>query len=389
MESLARHVEAGAVPGLAWLVARGDDVRVEVLGTPALNDPTPLQRDAIFRIASLSKPIAAAGAMTLVDDGVLSLNESVEKHLPELADRRVLRNLDGPLDDTVPAERSITVEDLLTCRLGFGVVMAPPGTYPIQCAEAELNLRTMGPPWPPPDVTADEWIARFATLPLLHQPGAGFRYNTGIHVLGILLERATGQPLETFLRSRVFEPLGMTDTGFSVPAASQPRLTTAYVPAEGGGLQLLDPPSGGWWNAPPSMADAGGMLVSTLDDYWAFVSMLLANGSSNGNRVLSPAAVAAMTSDHLTASQRASGRPILGEHDGWGYGMAVPGPHPAGVPAPVPSGFGWNGGMGTTWRSDPVRGITAILFTQRAMTSPEPTPLFMDFYEAAYTTLDN
>ena len=168
--------------------------------------------------------------MALVDDGVLSLGDPVERFLPELADRRVLRSLESALDDTVPAERSITVEDLLTFRLGFGAIMAPPGAYPIQDAEAELGLMTLGPPWPPPPFGSDEWIRRFATLPLLDQPGAEWRYNTGAQVLGVLLERASGQPLEAFLRARLFEPLGMVDTSFSVPAEKQGRFTTAYMP---------------------------------------------------------------------------------------------------------------------------------------------------------------
>ena len=211
-------------------MARGPDVHVEVLGHAAVDDPAPLRRDAIFRIASLTKPIAAAGAMALVDDGVLSLGDPVESYLPELADRRVLRSLVSALDDTVPAERSITVEDLLTFRLGFGAIMAPPGAYPVQDAEAELGLMTLGPPWPPPPFGSDEWIRRFATLPLLEQPGAAWRYNTGAHVLGVLLERASGQPLEAFLRARLFESLGMVDTSFSVPTEKQGRFTTAYRP---------------------------------------------------------------------------------------------------------------------------------------------------------------
>jgi CubicO group peptidase (beta-lactamase class C family) len=385
-DRLAAQVERRTVPGLAALVARGADVHVEVLGTPALDDPAPLRRDAIFRIASLTKPIAAAGAMALVDDGVLSLDDAIERYLPELADRRVLRSLEGPLDDTLPAVRSITVEDLLTFRLGFGSIMAPPATYPIQVAEDELGLRTLGPPWPPPPLTSDEWIGRFATLPLLHQPGDGWRYNTGAQVLGVLMERATGQPLETFLRSRLLAPLRMWDTSFSVPAAAQPRFTTAYLPDAGGELRVLDPPAGGWWNEPPAMANAAGMLVSTLDDFWAFVAMLLAGGVHQGERLLSPASVAAMTRDHLTAEQRASSRLFLGEHGGWGYGMAAPAPIDA--EPPVPWGFGWDGGTGTTWRSDPARGLTGILFTQRAMTSPEPPPVFTEFWEAAYGAIE-
>lgn len=382
-EKLGAHVESGAVPGLTALVAHGDDVHVEVLGTPASDDPTPLPRDAIFRIASLSKPIGAAAAMVLVDDGVMSVADPVDKFLPELADRRVLRNLESPLSDTIAAVRPITIEDLLTFRLGFGSIMAPPGTYPIQNAEAELGLMTLGPPWPTPPFGADEWIARFGTLPLLEQPGTTWRYNTGAHVLGILIERASGQPLEAFLRERLFEPLGMRDTSFSVPADRLDRFTTAYMPnLETGGLDVLDEPRTGWWSAPPAMGNIAGMLVSTLDDFWAFVSMLLAGGKHDGEQVLSPGAVADMTRDHLTAAQRAGSPPFLSGNEGWGYCMVAPGPVD-GEP-PVPWGFGWNGGTGTVWSSDPVRGLTGILLTQRAMNSPEPPSHFVDFWDGAY-----
>jgi CubicO group peptidase (beta-lactamase class C family) len=384
-DRLAAHTESGQVPGLVALLARGDDVHTEVLGHAALDDPAPLHRDAIFRIASLTKPIAAAGAMLLVDDGALSLSAPVDVLLPELAGRRVLRSLESALDDTVPAARPITVEDLLTFRLGFGAVMAPPGTYPIQVAEAELDLKTLGPPWPPPPFGSDEWIARFATLPLLHQPGEGWRYNTGAHVLGILLERASGQPLEVFLRERLFDPLGMVDTSFSVPAEKQVRFTTAYMPDASGPLCVLDPPSGGWWNEPQAMANAAGMLVSTLDDYWAFVSMLVANGRHDGQPLLAPAAVETMTRNHLTEAQRASAPVFLGTHGGWGYGMATPGPTRAAPPEP--SGFGWNGGTGTLWTTDPDYGLTGIVLSTRAMTSPEPPAHVVEFWEAAYGAL--
>jgi CubicO group peptidase (beta-lactamase class C family) len=382
---LAAHTESGRVPGLVALLARGDDVHTEVLGHAALDDPAPLGRDAIFRIASLTKPIAAAGAMLLVDDGTLSLSDPVDVLLPELAGRRVLRSLESALDDTVPATRAITLEDLLTFRLGFGLIMAPPGTYPIQEAEAELDLKTLGPPWPPPPFGSDEWIARFATLPLLHQPGEEWRYNTGAHVLGILLERATGQPLEVFLRERLFDPLGMVDTSFSVPAEKQARFTTAYLPDESGHLGVLDPPSGGWWNGPQAMANAAGMLVSTLDDYRAFVSMLGANGRHRGQPLLSPAAVEAMTRNHLTDAQRASAPVFLGTHGGWGYGMAAPGPTRAAPPEP--SGYGWNGGTGTLWTTDPDYGLTGILLSTRAMTSPAPPAHVVEFWELAYGAL--
>ncbi len=166
------YVETGAVPGLVYLVARGEDVAVEALGTVAYDSDRPMTRDSVFRIASISKPITAAAAMILVEDGAIRLDEPVDRLLPELANRRVLRSLESGLDDTVPARRPILVEDLLTLRMGFGTILAEPGRYPIQRAEAALGLATLGSPSPPPALTADEWIAALGTLPLIAQPGA-------------------------------------------------------------------------------------------------------------------------------------------------------------------------------------------------------------------------
>ncbi|HEY3833781.1 MAG TPA: serine hydrolase domain-containing protein [Acidimicrobiia bacterium] len=377
------HVESGAVPGLAMLVAAGADVHVETVGRLALDADVALEHDAIFRIASLTKPITAAAAMLLVDDGVLALDEPVDSLLPELADRRVLRSLDAALDDTVPAHRAITVDDLLTCRLGLGCIMAPPGTYPIQKAEEELELRTFGPPWPPPSFSVDEWISRLGTLPLVHQPGEGWRYNTGIQVLGVLVERAAKMPFGDFLRRRLFQPLGMIDTTFVMDASRRGRFTTAYAPDPSSGvLSVLDPAHGSWWDD-AVLANGAGWLLSTIDDFYAFVSMLVNGGAARGERVLSKAAVARMTMDHLHGSQHDDVRLFVGPGSSWGYGMAVPetGGHGGGIRG----GYGWDGGMGTTWRTDPATGVTAMLFTQRAMTSPEPPATFTDFYDAVDT----
>jgi CubicO group peptidase (beta-lactamase class C family) len=385
-DRLAGLVDDGSVPALAALVACGDDVHVEALGERTLRDGAPLRRDAIFRIASLTKPIAAAAAMTMVDDGSLALDDPVDALVPELADRRVLRRQEGTLDDTVPAERSMTVEDLLTFRLGFGNIFAAPGTCPIQKAEEALGLRTLGPPWPPPPFGSDEWIARFATLPLLHQPGAGWRYNTGAQVLGIVLERASGQPLEAVLRARVFEPLGMVDTSFSVPDEKAARFTTAYIPEDSGGLAVLDPAENGWWSEPPAMANAAGMLVSTVDDLWAFTAMLRAGGSHEGEQLLSPDSVMAMTRDHLTPGQREDAAPFAGPGFGWGYGMAAPDPLLSGE-SPQPWGYGWTGGTGAVWYTDPTCDLTGILLTTRAMTSPQMPAHFTAFWDGAYGAL--
>jgi CubicO group peptidase (beta-lactamase class C family) len=314
---------------------------------------------------------------------VLQLDGAVDDFLPELANRRVLRSIDAALDDTVPAIRSITVEDLLTFRLGFGNIMSE-GMAPIQVAEVELDLKTLGPPWPPSAHTPDEWIKHFGTLPLMHQPGEAWMYNTGSQVLGVLIERAAGKPLEAFLRERIFEPLGMVDTGFSVPPEKRDRFTTAYSPNPFGGLDVLDAPDeGSWWANPPAMPNASGWLVSTIDDYWSFVQMILNRGGLRGERVLSEASVDLMTTNQLGRDQREASALFLGGH-GWGYCMVT---SVAGDAPTVPDGFGWDGGTGTTWRSDVDRDITCILLTQRAMTDPTPPATFTDFFNGAYAAL--
>jgi CubicO group peptidase (beta-lactamase class C family) len=190
------------------------------------------------------------------------------------------------------------------------------------------------------------------------------------------------------LRERIFEPLGMDDTGFTVPAEKLSRFTTAYRPdPETGELSVRDDPAHSWWSTRPTFPDASGWLVSTVGDYWSFVSMLLAGGTWQGERILSPETVALMTTDRLTPSQRDAAALFLGEHGGWGLGMEVPA---AGSPdQPLPSGIGWDGGIGTSWRSNPRSGVTGILLTQREVTSPLPSPVNQDFWagvNAAITT---
>jgi CubicO group peptidase (beta-lactamase class C family) len=411
-DSMEAHVAAGRLPGLVTLVACGDDVHIDTIGTPSFVDETPLKRDAIFRIASLTKPVTAAATMSLVEEGLLRLEDPIVELMPELAGRRVLRAIDAELDDTVPAHRPITLEDLLSYRFGFGSVMAPPGSYPIQRAEADLGLQSIGgPPWPPLAHDVDGWIGALGSLPLMSQPGEQWLYNTSGQVLGVLLARACGQDLESVLRERIFEPLGMIDTGFTVPTEHLSRLTTFYVPnSETGDLSVLDDPAHSWWSTPTSFPDASGWLVSTIDDYWSFVSMLLPRGAPQGAgsaprgapqgagsakggtgrgvRILSPATVSLMTADRLTPSQRDASRLFLGEHGGWGLGLAVPATGSS--DQPLPCGIGWDGGTGTTWRSNPRSGVTGILFTQRQATSPVPPPVVEDFWagvNAATATL--
>jgi CubicO group peptidase (beta-lactamase class C family) len=304
-EVMESHVDRGELPGLVTVVSRRGAVHVDTIGTTAIGGRDPMRRDTIFRITSMTKPIAAAAAMILVEECALRLDDPVDRLLPELADRRVLRRLDGPLDDTVPANRPIVVRDLLTFRMGLGVMLGPGDAYPIQRAIRELGIVGFGPPDPSTPHEPDEWMRRLGTLPLMHQPGEQWRYNTGSYVLGVLIARASGQPLETFLRERIFEPLGMRDTGFSVPAAKLDRLASCYrADPQAGVLVLHDGVADSRWSRPPAFPDAGAGLVSTIDDYRAFGQMMLDGGSWRGERILSRLAVEAMTADQITPSRR-------------------------------------------------------------------------------------
>ena len=385
---MAGYVERGEVPGIVTAVSRRGDAHVDAIGTKGVGGGAPVARDTIFRIASMTKPIIAVATLILVEECVLRLDEPVDRLLPELAGRRVLRALAAALDDTVPAQRPITVRDLLTFRMGFGIVMAPPDTYPIQRAMTELLLG-QGPPGastPPPD----EWLRRLGTLPLMYQPGERWVYHTGSDVLGVLIARAAGQPLEAFLRERIFEPLGMRDTGFSVPAAGLDRLATSYwTNPQTRALDLYDDAKTGQWSRPPAFPSGGGGLVSTVDDYMAFGQMMLNVGRHGRTRILSRASIETMTTDQLTPAQKAVSGLINDYFDshGWGFGVAMV-TQRTDVAGSIGS-FGWDGGLGTSWRSDPREEMVGILLTQASWTSPNPPNVALDFWTSAYGAIED
>src|SRR5256884_2986759 len=223
-EAMAARVAKGELPGMVTLLAQGEGVHVDPIGVMAFDSAEPMRRDTIFRITSMTKPILAAATMMLVEDGALTLDEPVDRLLPELANRRVLKRIDGPLDETVPALRPITVDDLLTFRMGHGLILEPTfdPPFPIVLAAKELDL-VMGPPDPRTPHDPDEWIKRFSTLPLMYQPGERWQYNTGSLVLGVLVARAAKRPLAELFRTRIFEPLGRNEDGVSVPARQTQR----------------------------------------------------------------------------------------------------------------------------------------------------------------------
>ena len=213
-------------------------------------------------------------------------------------------------------------------------------------------------------------------------------YNAGSDVLGVLIGRAAGQPFDAFLRERIFEPLAMTDTGFSVPAAKLDRLATSYwTSPDDGTLGVFDPPDG-QWSAPPAFPSGAGGLVSTVDDYLAFSQMMLNGGKLGNERILSRPAVEVMTTDQLTAEQKAVSGLVPGYWDdhGWGFGVAMVTRRDDLVSVGT---YGWDGGLGTTWRADPREAMTTILLTQAAWTSPNPPTVCRDFWTSAYQSIDD
>ena len=330
-EVMARHVDDGSHPGLVWMVARPGNVHVGELGVATLGDDRavgrPMDRDTIFRISSMTKPVTAVATMMLVEECRIRLDDPVDEWIPELADRRVLRSLDAEVDDTVPAHRPISVRDLLTFRSGYGMIMAEPGSLPILRHLDEIGMGA-GPPQPGAEPDVDGWIARFADLPLAHQPGEQWMYHTGADILGVLIARASGQSFPAFLRERIFEPLGMHDTGFHVPEADVDRLATAY------GARPRDRRAAGVRSGRRRPVDEAadvplGRRRARVDDRRLPRVQRDAREQRRRGRasVSSPApSVEVMTTDQLTPEQKAATAsmvPGFWDAFGWGFGMSV------------------------------------------------------------------
>ena len=353
------QVASGRIPGYVGAVRVRGRVEVRAGGRMALaRDAPPMREDTLFRIASLTKPVGAALALSLVQDGVLALDDPVARWLPELASPRVLESPGGPLDRTVPAERPVTVRRLLTMTSGWGVVLEP---SPLQAAMIERDLFP-GPLAPP--MSGDEFVARVAELPLAFQPGDGWLYDTGTDILAVLLPRAAGAPLSELVTERITGPLGLGSTAYWTREVG--RLATAYRPGPDG-LEVLDPPDGAH-AAPPPFEELSSGLVSTAPEVLRFFCAM----TDGGAPVLTPESVARMHADALTGPQRGWARPIVGAGGGWGLGTGVD--VEAVEPWMAPGRWGWSGGTGTHARVDPVRDTVAVLLTQRAMTSPLDDP---------------
>jgi CubicO group peptidase (beta-lactamase class C family) len=377
-ELLERHVDSGFVPGAMAVLARRGEVHIQATGHLAFEGArsgTPMAGDTICRMGSMTQPIVAACAMTLVEDGTLRLDDPVDDLLPELADMAVLVDPDGPLEDTVAAKRAITLRDLLTYTVGIGMVS---GTAPIADA---LNALGELPP--------DEWLRRIGTLPLVYQPGERWMYNPA-SVTGVLIGRATGKSFGDALRERICDPLGMKDTAFSVGAEGIGRLATAYERDNAAtGKPVVEDGPDGQWSRPPVFERGGGGLVSTADDYLAFTSALLAGGTHRGARILSRPSVTLMTSDHLSPAQKALSGFWPGYFDtiGWGFGMSVRTRRTQ--LGPSVGSYGTSGYYGTAWYNDPAEDLTTIIIMQRAHMGDQTLPMWSDFWTAVYQAIDD
>jgi CubicO group peptidase (beta-lactamase class C family) len=360
---LLRHVDSGRLPGLVALLSRRGVEHVDAIGTLGFDRARPMRRDTIFRLASVTKPITAVAAMILVEECRLRLDDPVDDVLPELANRRVLRTIDSELHDTVPAKRPITVRDLLTFRSGYGEVAFLSPTCPLQRALIEARLPLSA--WTFPG-TPDEFMERLGCLPLAHQPGERWLYHMSAEILGVLIARVSGMALSAFMRERIFAPLGMDDTGFTVPEAHLDRVATCYqTDVSSGAVTVLEEARRDLLARPCAFESGGGVqFVSTADDLLAFGRMMLNRGRYGTERILSRLTVELMSTDQLTPEQKAAS-PFFErfwDSRGWGLGLSIVTRRDD--VAGVPGRFGWDGAFSTSLYVDPREDMVGILMAQ-------------------------
>jgi CubicO group peptidase (beta-lactamase class C family) len=371
-DAMQRHVDRGYVEGVVTLVSRRSETHTEAIGA--------FHEDTIFRLASMTKPITAVLTMMLVEECKLRLDDSIEDVLPELANRRVLRALDAPLDDTVPAWRAITLRDLLTFRSGYGEVMFTAPEAPLQGAMAAAKLPLVG--WPFRG-TNDEFMKRLGALPLACQPGERWLYHMSAEILGVQCARVSKRSLGELLRDRIFEPLGMKDTAFHVPEEKLARLPRCFARDFATGNVIVRDEPRGMYARPPAFEGGGGGLVSTAADLCAFGRAMLSS------RLLSRTTIDLMTADAISEPQKAASPFFADFWDrcSWGLGLGVV-THRREI-GRSPGAFGWDGAFGTSFWIDPKEDLVGVLLVQR---SPDAlafaNPLNGDFWTSVYQSLE-
>jgi CubicO group peptidase (beta-lactamase class C family) len=386
--ALLRHVGSGRLPGLVALISRHGAEHLDAIGTLAFDRTEPMRRDTIFRVASVTKPITAVAAMILVEECKLRLDDPVDEFLPELANRKVLRTINSELDDTVPAKRPITLRDLLTFRSGYGEVAFLAPTCPLQKAliEARLPLST----WMFPG-TPDEYMRCLGSLPLASQPGERWLYHMSAEILGVLIARVSGMSLSAFMRERIFEPLGMSDTGFTVPQTQLGRVASCYqTDFVSGEVTVLEDARNDLLARPCAFeSGAGDQLVSTADDLLAFGKVMLARGVYGKGRILSRLSVELMTTDQLTPEQKAASPFFENFWDsrGWGLGLSIVTQREE--VAGVPGRFGWDGAFSTSMYVDPREDLVGVLMAQCRPGALRLPPVVLDFWTSAYQAIED
>uniref|UniRef100_B0T1W0 Beta-lactamase n=1 Tax=Caulobacter sp. (strain K31) TaxID=366602 RepID=B0T1W0_CAUSK len=357
--ALQAFVDRGELAGVVTLTSRrGEIVQAEAVGWRDIDTGAPMLPDTLFRIASMTKPITSVAALMLVEEGRIALTDPISRWVPELANPLVLRDAAGPLRDTVPAGRAITIEDLLTHRSGVAYGFSSEG--PLQHAyERALGDPAMN------RLTPDQWLAALGGLPLAHQPGERFHYGHSTDVLGFLIGRVEGKPLRQVLRERIFAPLGMSDTDFWLPHAKRSRLASLYGYDETASKLVRVEPE--MYDEPPAYTPGGGGLISSAGDYHRFARMLLGEGSLDGVRLLRPETVRLMRTNRLTEAQRQipfAGMPLW-QTNGFGLGLSiaeglVENPYACGASGAMT----WPGIFGTWWQADPIHDLVMIYLVQ-------------------------
>jgi CubicO group peptidase (beta-lactamase class C family) len=385
-DAMQAAIDHGDSAGVVTLLYRhGEIAQVTAVGLQDEAAKTPMRRDTIFRIASMTKPIVSVATLILMEDGKLSLTDPVEKFLPELGNPKLLPDPATALGTAKPSPRGITVLDLLTHRSGIVTPDTTAGPLVTALKDADA-ARAIGP---------DEWIKRVGALPLAYEPGTRFNYGNSFDVLGVLVARASGMPLPDFLEARIFKPLAMKDTGFVVPADKTVRFATNYGadPQTHQRVVTDQPGPQSRWAKLPAFPSGAGGLVSTADDYLAFARMLLGKGRAGDVRLLSHESVVLMTANELTPEQRKM--PFSGFEfwAGQGFGLGVSVVDDVAKQARSPFGyasagsFGWPGAFGTWWQADPKEDMIQIFMVQ--MSAADPRSPVRRFQEASYKAIDD
>ena len=356
-------VDQGALSGVVTLVWRkGEVVHTDAIGQRDIAAGLPMERDTLFRIASMTKPVTSIAVLMLLEEGKLKLEDPITKWLPELAGMLVLEDATGPVDKTAKARREITVEDLLTHRAGLAYGFTSMG--PI----AHAHEKKLGSPLVNP-LTPDQWLKALGELPLSYEPGERFHYSHATDVLGFLVARIEGKPLGRVLKERIFDPLGMHDTAFWLPKEKRSRLAKLYeAPADGSALRDVSLHMG---DEPSAFEGGGGGLISTADDYLKFARMMLGKGEVDGVRLAKPETIDLMTANRLSEEQRGHaflGMPFwLSQGFGLGVSMIMDAQKHEWMGAGGEGSFGWPGAFGTWWQADPKNDLILIYLIQDSM----------------------